>query len=230
MQDIGAPAGCSSEGRDINDAGVVVGFMTCSGITRAFRWTESTGRVDVGVPDSQWQLSRAVGVNENGDIALLLERCYGCSSTNYLKTAAGTWFLIPGQFGRTFRIADLNNDQLFVGVANNGFYEFGVRWSLEPNSAMGCHLGSANLGSSADDINEAGDFVGAAIEPASNASRAILCTGLGLPAVQALSPVTGFTDSSAHGINNGAAAVYVVGESWNSPNGQRARATLWVVR
>ncbi|HLL46168.1 MAG TPA: alpha/beta fold hydrolase, partial [Longimicrobiaceae bacterium] len=230
MRDIGAPSGCSSEARDINDAGVVVGFTTCSGIKRAFRWTSDTGRIDLGAPSSEWQQTRAVGINEHGDVAMLLSRCFSCSDFNYLRTAAGEWSVMPGYFGRSLRVDAINGSRTFVGGVNNGFYGFGARWTMEPNSMIGCHLGLSSLGSTAEDLNEAGDFVGTAVDPQTNAVRALLCTGKGIPAAHALAPVAGFSDSWAYGINDGGSVTYVVGESSSTTNRARARATLWAVR
>jgi probable HAF family extracellular repeat protein len=66
--DLGTLGGLSSYATSINDHGVVVGWsLTSTGVSRAFRWTDSTGMVDLGtLPGNEW--SRALSISEEGRI------------------------------------------------------------------------------------------------------------------------------------------------------------------
>ena len=73
MHDLGALGGSWAEGDAINNSDQIVGYSDTSGSSNphAFRWTSSTGMVDLNTlidPRNGWVLNFASGINDAGQI------------------------------------------------------------------------------------------------------------------------------------------------------------------
>lgn len=76
MIDLGTLGGASSNGNDVNNAGVVIGSSQFgeSKDTHGFIWTKATGIENLNnlIPsDSGWTITKANGINDKGQIAVL---------------------------------------------------------------------------------------------------------------------------------------------------------------
>jgi probable HAF family extracellular repeat protein len=76
MIDLGTLGGGSSNGNDVNNAGVVIGTSQFgeSKDTHGFIWTKATGIENLNnlIPsDSGWTITKASGINDKGQIAVL---------------------------------------------------------------------------------------------------------------------------------------------------------------
>ncbi|MEI6751192.1 MAG: Calx-beta domain-containing protein [Candidatus Saccharibacteria bacterium] len=154
----------SSMARGLNNNGQVVGSSTSSVLTEvsngdwrytnhAFVWTQSTGMVDLGVPNNSYS-SEAVGINDNGQII-------GTSQNN--SGPASGWLWENGTFTTIPCIPDDINDSGIVA----GAYFLNARWtactwdSINGLRDLGI-IGGPN--SWATGINAAGQVVGR-VEP-----------------------------------------------------------------
>ena len=112
----------------INNNGVVVGFANAEGVDdgmfagRPFRWTESTGMVDLGTLDGDPQ-GQALGVNDDG---LIVGVSRAAPNTREHRDHAVIWRdgeitdlndLAPGYDGHLVYAGDINNDGVIVGLA-----------------------------------------------------------------------------------------------------------------
>lgn len=166
ITDIGTLGGLRSFAQDVNDAGVVVGSSDAERGSRAFTWTRSGGFVDYGNFNTQDPLLNA-----------------GFNAVNAAGLAVGTAFRLLEPFraavadpvrqtlvdysppGRSHSMANgINDHGVIVGYANVAAGPIEAAVFHGPDDIT--HLGTMGLEESwAEDVNNAGDIVGAAFDP-----------------------------------------------------------------
>ena len=166
ITDIGTLGGTRSFAQDLNDSGVVVGSSDAKRGSRAFTWTKPGGFVDYGNFNTQDPLLNAGfnGINNHG-------------------LAVGTAFRLLEPFravvadpdkqslidysppGRSHSMANAINDHgVIVGYSNRGPDPIQAAIFHGPDDFT--QLGTMGLEESwAEDVNNAGDIVGAAFDP-----------------------------------------------------------------
>jgi len=127
--DLGTMGGRSSYAADINGFNTVVGWSeTTGGATRAFRWSDAQGMVDLGTLPGD-QVSRAVAVLDGGQI--LGVSGDGSRWTPVVWSAAGSISALPISLIPGFTVAlptDFNARGDVVGSDAGGF-QHGWIWS-----------------------------------------------------------------------------------------------------
>ena len=164
--DIGTLGGRRSFAQDVNDAGVVVGSSDAEAGSRAFTWTHGGGFVDYGNFNTQDRLQNA-GFNAVNASGLPVGTAYRLLEPFRAVVAdPDTRTLIDlGAPGRTLSMATGVNDAgMIVGFASRGNAPEQAAIFRGPDDFT--QLGTLGLDESwAEDVNNAGDVVGAAFSP-----------------------------------------------------------------
>jgi probable HAF family extracellular repeat protein len=215
LTDLGTLGGLSARAEDINEAGEIVGSSTnAAGQTRAFLWRDGS-MTDLGALATT---SEAFALNETGHVV-------GRSRTSTAQYHAVRWLggtltdLTPSS--GTAYASGVNELGQIVGT-NNGAK--GFVWQNGILTELGDFGGGC---SSANDIDDTGQIVGAAcstdVNPSGSPWRAALWHN---GAVIDLGKLPGMDDSGATAINN---LGQIVGFDWElgEDGNLHTRAVMW---
>ena len=142
----------------LNEAGDVAGYVTCSLVQRAFRWTAETGLEILQMPPGASQ-SRAIDINNHpeGQIVGTVD-ISGLGTRAFLIDGGKLTIIPPPNRGTFSSVAALNNKRQVVGSTADGTpYSKGYIWEDEVMNIIEPTFGPR---SAARDINEAGMVVG----------------------------------------------------------------------
>ena len=160
--DLGTLGGASSFATDVNNSGVVVGWsLNANGVSRAFKWITEGGMTDLGtLPDHDW--SRAVSINEGGDILGLSGENESGTSTPVIWTKSGISELpIPllpnASFGEP---TDFNQEGEVVGWDVVGFQHAWIWTSTRGKHDITANAPAPGAEGIASQINSSGLVAG----------------------------------------------------------------------
>lgn len=170
-QDIGTLGGPSTATTALNDAGQITGVSTtAAGISHVFRWSRSTGMIDLVAPGMGFSIS--TDINNQGWVTGTAE--FTPERFTAFRWRPTTGMVNLGSLGTNSTGLALNNAGTVVGVSETtlgGFGQHAVRW---PGTQPIAITPFATPSSAARDINNAGQIVGTAALDASLAERAFL--------------------------------------------------------
>ncbi|HKY01459.1 MAG TPA: hypothetical protein VJM53_02785 [Burkholderiales bacterium] len=149
------PDDFGSFGIDLNNAGIAVGDSSDDmGVSRAFRWSVSTGLQDLSATSGR-DLKTGAAINNHGDIT------GRTSNRAYVLKPNGDYTEIPLPAGSSHTVTtalDINDKGQVVG---NTINEFGETTSIIWDPINGTrHIGNASERSQAQAINNQGQVVG----------------------------------------------------------------------
>lgn len=218
VRDLGTLGGAESHAYGINGSGVVVGTSTLpTGVTHAFRWTETAGMVDISA-DAGALGAAAYSVNSWGDVAGSVQTAGGLTHIAVWPSGQNTTIDLGSLIGPAGNASAnaINDDGDVVGYSTVGGGNIHA-FRFSPWDSTMVDLGTLPGGmlSVATSLNGAGTIVGYSTV-ASGRFHAFLWSETG--GMMDLGVLPGMTDSYAFGISGSG---QVVGFS-SGPGGSHA--------
>jgi probable HAF family extracellular repeat protein len=128
MQDLTPGPGGSA--RAINDLGQVTGWVNNSppiGTAQAFRWSQGTGRVDLGPLSSLYTITFGYAINDLGAIGGTAMPASGDFGIAFVHFPGTGYVPLPSQ--HTYdEVSGINNNGVAVGFSGNSFGTGSIAW------------------------------------------------------------------------------------------------------